>query len=106
MKEILFLTLEDSAPGFALTGVRQQTLTRDEAWAAIQAACTDSDVGVIAVDTRLLEKLDPVRLREMTDRWPGVMVTLPAPADRRAPPSDELQRLVQRALGYHVRLQK
>ena len=27
MKEILFLTPGDSAPGFALTGVRQQTVT-------------------------------------------------------------------------------
>ena len=61
---------------------------------------------MIAADTRLLEKLDPVRLRELTDRWSGVMVTLPAPAGQRAPPVDELQRLVQRALGYHVRLQQ
>ncbi len=106
MKEILFLTMEDSAPGFALTGVRQQTLTREEAWSTIQQACGDPEVGVVAADTRLLENLDQVRLRELTERWPGVLVTLPAPADRRAPPSDELQRLVQRALGYHVRLQR
>ena len=106
MKEILFLTLEDSAPGFSLTGVRQQTLTREEAWSSIKQACEDPEVGVVAADTRLLEKLDPRRLRELTERWPGVLVTLPAPADRRAPPSDELQRLVQRALGYHVRLQR
>ena len=54
MKEILFLTMEDSAPGFALTGVRQQTLNQDEAWAAIQQACADQEVGVVAADTRLL----------------------------------------------------
>ncbi|MCK4507181.1 MAG: ATPase [Desulfuromonadales bacterium] len=106
MKEILFLTMEDSAPGFALTGVRQQILNREEAWSTIQQACADAEVGVIAADTRLLEKLDQVRLRELTDRWSGVLVTLPAPADKRTPPSDELQRLVQRALGYHVRLQR
>ena len=106
MKEILFLTMEDSEPGFALTGVRQQTLTREDAWSTIQQACEDPEIGVVSADTRLLEKLDQVRLRELTERWPGVLVTLPAPADRRAPPSDELQRLVQRALGYHVRLQR
>ncbi len=106
MKEILFLTMDDSAPGFALTGVRQQTLTREEAWSTIQQVCKDPEVGVVAADTRLLETLDQIRLRELTERWPGVLVTLPAPADRRAPPSDELQRLVQRALGYHVRLQR
>lgn len=104
MKEILFLTCDDSAPGFSLTGVRQQTLAPKEAWEALQAACTDPDLGVVAADTRLLEHLDPIRLRELTEHWPGVLVTLPAPADRHTPPSDELQRLVQRALGYHVRL--
>jgi vacuolar-type H+-ATPase subunit F/Vma7 len=104
MKEILFLTYADSEPGFALTGVRQQTLTSEDAWVTIQQACADPDVGLVAADTRLLEPLDPIKLRELTDRWPGVLVTLPAPADKRTPPSDELQRLVQRALGYHVRL--
>lgn len=106
MKEIIFLTMEDSTPGFALTGVRQQMLTPEETWAAIQQACNDPEVGVVAADTRLLEKLDQIRLRELTNRWAGVLVTLPAPADKRTPPSDELQRLVQRALGYHVRLQR
>ena len=106
MKEILFLTMADSAPGFALSGVRQQTLNQEDAWAAIQQACADPEVGVVAADTRLLEKLDQLRLRELTDRWSGVLVTLPAPADKRTPASDELQRLVQRALGYHVRLQR
>ena len=106
MKEILFLTTQDSAPGFALTGVRQQKLKEGDAWGAIQKACADPELGVIAADTRLLEKLDQVRLRELIDRWAGVFVTLPAPASKRKTPSDELQRLVQRALGYHVRLQR
>lgn len=106
MKEILFLTPEDSGPGFALTGVRQQTMNQDQALDNIQLAFADPEIGVIAVDNRLLEKIDPVRLRELTERWPGVLVTLPAPAGRLAPPVDELQRLVQRVLGYHVRLQQ
>ena len=106
MKEILFMTPPDSAPGFALTGVRQQVLKPEQTLENIQQVFADPDIGVIVADSRLLEKIDPVRLRELTDRWAGVLVTLPAPAGRRAPPVDELQRLVQRALGYHVRLQQ
>lgn len=106
MKEIIFLTYADSAPGFALTGVRQQALVPQQAWETLQQVFADPDVGVVAADTRLLEHLDPARLRELTNRWRGVLVTLPAPADRHIPASDELQRLVQRALGYHVRLQR
>jgi len=106
MKEILFLTPADSVPGFALTGVRQQGLEPGDAWDKILQACADPDIGVIVADNRVLEHIDPLRLRELTERWAGVLVTLPAPAGRRAPPVDELQRLVQRALGYHVRLQQ
>ena len=105
MKEILFMTAKDSAPGLALTGVRQWSLDPERAMEKLQKAFADPGIGVIVADNRLLAKIDPVRLRELTDRWPGVLVTLPAPAGRRAPPVDELQRLVQRALGYHVRLQ-
>ena len=106
MKEVLFLTPEDCTHGFVLTGVRQQTLDPAVAWETIVQACSEPEIGVIAVDNRLLEKVDPVRLRELTDRWPGVLVTMPAPAGYRVSAADELQRLVQRALGYHVRLQK
>jgi len=105
MKEILFMTAKDSAPGFALTGVRQRSFDPGQTLEKVQQAFADPDIGVIVVDNRLLEKIDPVRLRELTDRWPGVLVTLPAPAGWRTQPADELQRLVQRALGYHVRLQ-
>lgn len=106
MKEILFLTTEDSAPGFALTGVHQEIVNQQETWEKIQLFCQDATIGVIAVDDRLLDRIEPSRLHELTERWSGVLVTLPAPAGRRPSPSDELQRLVQRALGYHVRLQK
>ena len=106
MKEILFLTPADGEPGFALTGVRQQVLSIEEIWTVLQDVCSDPEIGVVAVDSRLLKDVDPIRLRELTNRWPGVMVTLPAPADRKVPPGDEMQRLVQRALGYHVRLQE
>ncbi|TNF48574.1 MAG: hypothetical protein EP304_05740, partial [Deltaproteobacteria bacterium] len=66
MKEILFLTCADSAPGFALTGVRQQTLIPEATWEAIQQACVDPEVGVIAADSRLLATLDPIRLPDQT----------------------------------------
>ncbi|MDH3999605.1 MAG: ATPase [Desulfuromonadales bacterium] len=106
MKQMLFLTPEDSAPGFSLTGVRQQAVAPQELWQALQQACADPGVGVLAVDSRLLENVDRERLHKLTERWPGILVTLPAPAGRHLPPEDEFKRLVQRALGYHVRLQQ
>lgn len=106
MKEVLFLTLKDSVPGFKLAGIRQIAADPDSAWEKIVQASQDSDIGVIAVDNRVLGQVDPVKLRELTERWPGVFVNLPEPLAQRQPPEDELQRLVQRALGYHIRLNK
>lgn len=91
--------------GFALAGVRQRELAPEETWAALREATADPELGVVAIDERLLAGLDQVRLRELTDRWGGVLVTLPAPAGTAPRAEDELQRLVRRALGYHVRLE-
>lgn len=105
MKQVLFLTPEDAVPGFALAGVRQQVADGDSFWPALEAACADPTIGVIAADVRLLETAGTERLHRLTRHWPGVLVTLPAPASTARPPEDELQRLVRRALGYHVRLE-
>ena len=105
MKQILFLTPPDAIPGFSLTGVRQQEAVADRAWESLEAACHDPDLGVIAIDARLLESIDSRKIDELTRRWRGVLVTLPAPAGAVLAGEDELQRLVRRALGYHVRLE-
>jgi V/A-type H+-transporting ATPase subunit F len=105
MKEILVLTPAASRFGFALAGIRQGEPTTAEIWAALREATADPGIGLIAVDERLLAGLDPLRLRELTTRWGGVLVTLPTPAGAAPPQEDELQRLVRRALGYHVRLE-
>lgn len=100
------LTPSAARYGFAMTGVRQQEVPEAEkAWNVLREATSDPRLGVIAVDERLLAGLDPVRLRELTARWSGVLVTLPAPAGEAGhPETDEFQRLVRRALGYHVKL--
>lgn len=104
MKGVLVLTLADARFGFALAGVRQREVAPDEAWEVLREAMVDAQIGVIAADERLLATLDPRRLDELTGRWSGVMVTLPAPAGSTRPGVDEFQRLVRRALGYHVKL--
>ena len=98
------LTPLDARYGFAVAGVRQREVTPEETWTVLREATTDPELGVIAVDARLLAGLDQVRLRELTSRWSGVLVTLPVPAGAAHPENDELQRLVRRALGYHVKL--
>lgn len=105
MKEIVVLTPPDARYGFALTGVRHQVVEGHEAWAALQALCREPAVGVVAIDARLLARVEAGPLHELAEHWGGVLVTLPAPAGSDRPPLDDLQRLVRRALGYHVRLE-
>ena len=105
MREVLVLTPVDARCGFALAGVRQQEVAPEDAWGSLRAAMADPEIGVIAIDARLLEVIDRKRLQEVAARWSGVLVTLPAPAGAVHPGGDELQRLVRRALGYHVKLE-
>jgi V/A-type H+-transporting ATPase subunit F len=104
VKGLLVLTPIDARYGFALAGVRQQEVAVADVWSVLREATTDPQVGVVAVDGRLLAAVDQSRLRELTSRWSGVLVTLPAPAGAAITETDELQRLVRRALGYHVKL--
>jgi V/A-type H+-transporting ATPase subunit F len=105
MNRIVVLTPAEAGCGFALTGVHQQTVSAAEAWPVLQAICADPAVGVVAVEARLLATLDQRHLAELTRRWAGVLVTLPAPAGAVRSDLDDLQRLVRRALGYHVRIE-
>ncbi len=105
MNRIVVMTPPEAGAGFALTGVRQLTVAADEAWTALQSVCADPAVGVVVVDARLLATVDPHRLQELTEHWRGVLATLPAPAGTVRSDLDDLQRLVRRALGYHVRLE-
>lgn len=104
MKGVLILTPVDARLGFALAGVRQREVTPEDTWQVLREATADPKLGVIAVDERLLAALDPLRMSELTARWGGVLVTLPAPQGAPRPAVDEFQRLVRRALGYHVKL--
>ncbi len=104
MKEVVFLTTEQALDGFSLTGVRQMVATVEQAEQTLREILDDADVGVVAVEEPLAEMIGEAQLKEMTRRWPGVLVTLPTPGPVPHAEADALQRMVRRALGYHVRL--
>ena len=105
MSEVVFITPEDARYGFSLAGSTQLTATEKKAEELLCQTMTDSDVAVVVIDERLVKAIDAKRFSELGENWRGLLVTLPAPERRGGEEEDYLQRLIKRALGYHVRLQ-
>lgn len=104
-KECVVLTLDDSREGFALAGVLQRTITPAELEPTLRDLAGREETGVIAIDERLLTGLSDQRRQALERTWPGLFLILPAPTAQRTGELDYLRRLLQRVLGYQVRLQ-
>jgi V/A-type H+-transporting ATPase subunit F len=105
MKRILVVTHADSTGGFAIAGVGQREPDASGAAAVIDDAVADDDVGVLAIDERLIDAALQQRTRELERRWRGVCVVLPAPGKPDRPEDDYARRLIRRAIGYQVKVQ-
>ena len=105
MKEVAFITPEDARYGFSLAGAKQLTVAADKAERLLRETIADETVAVVVIDERLLKAIDSKLFSELEKNWRGLLVTLPAPEWDTDGEEDYLQRLIKRALGYHVRLQ-
>jgi V/A-type H+-transporting ATPase subunit F len=103
MKKICFITPEDAAFGFGMAGIEQRTTAPQQAEDALRQAISDGGSGLVVLDERLLASIAEETLRLIEQRWPGILVVLPAPAAAELGP-DYVNRLVARAIGYQVRL--
>jgi len=102
--EVVFITSKDARFGFSLAGTTQIAVAEEKAEELLRQTIADSDVGVVVIDERLVKAIDAKHYSELEEAWKGLLVTLPAP-EHEAVEEDYLQRLIKRALGYHVRLQ-
>jgi len=104
MQAMTVLTLPDARDGFRLAGARQLVLLPEALEATLLELMQDSSQGLLVIDERLQAGLSGKRLAELVKGWPGLLISLPAP-QAEVVAEDEFQRLVRRALGYHIRLQ-
>lgn len=104
MKKIVFITPKDAEYGFSLAGVTQYAVTEKEAEGILKKVLVEPDAGVIVLDERLTKGINEERMREMEDKWYGVLLILPAPEKPVVEMEDYALRLIKRAIGYHVRL--
>ncbi len=104
MKKVIFLTTEDAEFGFRLAGYTHHILKPKEVETRLMNLTRDPDTGLIIIDERLLKGISDERLRKLQERWKGILTILPAPTRGEERFEDYVQRLIKKAIGYHVRL--
>lgn len=103
MNRIVALTPVDADNGFACCGAIQHAVVPGRAADALNQALNDAGNGVVILDERLLEEVGEEMLHSLEQRWPGVLVVLPAPGISGAG-EDYAMRLIRRAVGYQVKV--
>ena len=103
MNRIVALTPTDADNGFACCGAVQQAVAPGGAAEALERALEIAGSGVVILDERLVEEVGEETLHSLEQRWPGVLVVLPAPGVGGAG-EDYAMRLIRRAVGYQVKV--
>ncbi len=105
MKKIAFITPEDVEFGFSLTGIPQYVAREEDAEGLLEKIISGPDAGLVIIDERMTRDIDDERIREIEQRWHGILLVLPSPVKPPAEVEDYAARLIRKAIGYHVRLQ-
>jgi vacuolar-type H+-ATPase subunit F/Vma7 len=103
MNRIVALTPADADNGFACCGAVQHAVAPGRAGEALEQALNEAGNGVVILDERLVEEVGEEMLHSLEQRWPGVLVVLPAPG-LAGGGEDYAMRLIRRAIGYQVKV--
>ena len=103
MNRIVALTPADAYNGFSCCGAVQHAVVSGRASEALEQALIEAGNGVVFLDERLVEEVGEVMLHSLEQRWPGVLVMLPAPGVGGGG-EDYAMRLIRRAIGYQVKV--
>jgi vacuolar-type H+-ATPase subunit F/Vma7 len=104
VRKILFITPPDAGLGFSLAGAAQRTASPEQLLDILHRALQEPEVGLVAVDERLLTEEGRETLQRAEQRFAGVIVVLPAPELPGVEAADYAMDLIRRAVGYHLRL--
>jgi V/A-type H+-transporting ATPase subunit F len=104
MKKIASITTDDAEYGFRLAGIIQSIADKKDLITVLKKISKDPDIGLIIIDERLLDAGAEEKIREIEQRWDGVLLFLPSPERAEVEIEDYAIRLMRRAIGYHVRL--
>ncbi|MGD0280975.1 MAG: V-type ATP synthase subunit F [Dissulfurispiraceae bacterium] len=104
MKKVVFITTPDAKHGFNLAGVTQLTVDLEGAEALLKEVITEPEIGLVVLDERLIKGIGEEKLQEIEQEWHGILLVLPAPESPGIAREDYTAKLMQRVIGYHLRL--
>jgi vacuolar-type H+-ATPase subunit F/Vma7 len=102
--QIAFITTRDAAHGFRLAGMSHYDATRDDIEAVLLKVINQTDAGLVIIEESLMRGIPESRLDAIEQRWSGMILALPTPVRPGVELEDYVARLIQRAIGYHMRL--
>lgn len=103
MNRIVALTPADAENGFSCCGATQHVVPPGQVAATLAQALAEAGSGVVILDERLVEEVGEETMQALEERWPGVLVVLPAPGVSKTG-EDYALRLIRRAIGYQVKV--
>ncbi len=104
MKKVVFITTPDAKHGFGLAGVTQLIVRGEGVEALLKKIITQPEIGLVVLDERLIKNIGEEKLQEIEHQWQGILLTLPAPETPGVTREDYTIQLMQRVIGYHLRL--
>jgi V/A-type H+-transporting ATPase subunit F len=105
MSRLIVIADQDTALGFQLAGAEViRTLDYESGRSNLLKFLSDPTVGLIAVSSVLVEKLDDATRRRVEMSYKPVVVALPAggPVMGFASRREYLATLIRRAVGFHL----
>jgi len=103
-KRIIFFTTIDAMYGFNLAGFEQHVCTSEELETLLDQFVTRAEYGLYVIDERLVTESMDKRLREIEQGSDLIFVIMPAPLEFETKREDYAQRLLRKAIGYHIKL--
>lgn len=104
MRKVLFITPHDTEFGFHLAGVAHRTVAAEDAAEWLARVKEAPDIGLVAIDERLLADIPEDLFMELEQKWDGIVMVLPAPELPGTKAEDYALELIRRTIGYHLRL--
>lgn len=106
MKDVIFITPADGVPGFSLAGFIQVAQDEKKLADLLNRITDNDDYGMIVFDERLYNSDTETLINQLEKKWNGVFILLPSPEFADTAKEDYAARMLRRAIGYQVRIER